>query len=152
VAIFPAKSGRLGFLSLGSYLVPKQLQIPQGKKMNENSGEEFAAIIDELLNILHQPVLPPDHPDAPAQKLEKREAQAALDDIRTRLLPPVTRLALARLHELIALPLLPHDDPNSADLAEVKRKARITLLKWNAHYGPGGPYEALSPTREDDGG
>jgi hypothetical protein len=80
------------------------------------------------------------------------EAQAVLDDIRTRLLPPLTQRALIKLHELIALPLPQRDDPNAAGLAEVKRKARITLLKWNAHYGPGGPYEARRPAQDDGKG
>jgi hypothetical protein len=108
--------------------------------MDETAPEEFSAIFDELLNILAQPVLPSDHPGAAAQQLEKSEAQAVLGDIRRRLLPPLTKRALSKLHELVDPPSLPHDHP--VDLDEVKRSARITLLKWNAHYGPGGPYEA----------
>jgi hypothetical protein len=120
---------------------PGTSKLLEDKKMNEDAGEELGAIIDELLDILHQPVLPLNHPDAAAQRLEKREAQVLLNNIGMRL-RPVTRLALAGLYELIDL-------PNCVELAEVKRRARITLLKWNAHYGPGGPYEAINPARDD---
>jgi hypothetical protein len=58
----------------------------------------------------------------------------------------LTKVALAKLRELIDLPSLPHDDPNAASLREVKRKGRLTLRLWNAHYGASGPHEALRRT------
>jgi hypothetical protein len=117
--------------------------------INENPGEGLTLIVDELLSILDQPALPPDHPDAPAQRLEKSKAQAELDDVRTRHLTPLTERALTKLQELIDLPSLPHDSPNAAVLDELKRKARVTLLLWNAQYGHGGPYAGPSPTRDE---
>jgi hypothetical protein len=63
-----------------------------------------------------------------------------------RLPADLTNVALAKLQELIDLPSLPHDDPNAAYLHKVKRKARRIL---HAHYDPGGPYEAFSPTQDD---
>ena len=62
-----------------------------------------------------------------------------------RLPAGLTNVALAKLHELIDLPSVPHDDPQAAQLQEVKRKARRILRLWNA----GGPYEAFSPTQDD---
>jgi hypothetical protein len=50
-------------MSSNYYPIPNDSK--QEEKMNETAGEELSAIIDELLNILHQPALPSGHPGAP---------------------------------------------------------------------------------------
>jgi hypothetical protein len=98
-------------------------------------NEALALSLGDIESILVEPVLPLDHPDAAAQSLAKRAAQAAMDN--------VTRSALKRAQEIISQPPLPAGHPDAAVQAEIKRAIQILLLRWNAHYAPGGPYEGL---------
>jgi hypothetical protein len=100
----------------------------------------FELMVDELQAIIDQPALPADHPNAASHQLEKKAAQAMMDDVHERLQGAVP-LALKRVQELIDLRPLPPDDPHAASLQDLKRSAQTTLLYWNAHYGPGGLYE-----------
>src|SRR5713101_2507147 len=117
----------------------------------KENPESLLLIVDEIQGILDQPPLPPGHPDAGAQRLAKRRAQATMDHIDKRVSAELLPLALKALREIIDMAPLPADHPAAAALQEEKRKARILLLRWNAHYGPGGPYEGLGPKKGGDG-
>jgi hypothetical protein len=101
------------------------------------AAETLPMFVEEFQEILNQPALPPDHRDAEAQRRQKASAQANLDQILT--------LLLKWSQQIIDTPPLPPDHPHAAMLQEEKRRAQTTLLHWNAHYGPGGPYEGLGP-------
>jgi hypothetical protein len=102
----------------------------------------FELMVDELQAIIDRPPLPADHPNAALRQLEKKAAQAMMDEVQARLQRAVP-LALKRVQEIIDLRPLPPDDPHAASLRDLKRSARTTLLYWNAHYGPGGLFEEL---------
>jgi hypothetical protein len=61
-------------------------------------------------------------------------------------------LIVDHFEAIIDQPLLPPDHPDAAALQEEKRRAQTTLLHWNAHYGPGGPYEGLGPKDDESRG
>jgi hypothetical protein len=105
-------------------------------------------IFDELQSILNQPPLPTDHPNAAAQRAAKSRARATLENIQAGL-TELQRLAIKRAQEIIDTPPLPNEHPGAAALEHAKRTARTSLLFWNAHYGPGGPYEGLGPLTGD---
>ena len=113
--------------------------------------EALPLLLDQLRSIRDQPPLPPDHPDAAAQKGAKSRARAALDHIEAQISEHMP-LVLKTLREMVNKPSpLPPDHPHAAMIQEEKRKAQILLLLWNAHYGPGGPFEGLGPVQDDDG-
>jgi hypothetical protein len=106
-------------------------------------------IFDELLTILEEPALPDSHPGAAAQREAKRTALAAIDKYRARL-SEASALRIRRLREIIDMPALPLDHPRAAETEEIRRAARITLMHWATHYGPGGHLEGLGPMPEDE--
>ena len=60
----------------------------------------------------------------------------------------LTKLALAKLHELIDLPPLPREAMHAAELEAIKRKARLMLRLWHAHDGVCRPDEAFRPPQD----
>jgi hypothetical protein len=97
-------------------------------------------LVEEIARVLDAPWLPAGHPDALEQVWEKIEAQAALDQLR-RDLPGLTRICRKELEKLLDAWPSSLDHLGAAQRTKLKRRARITLLLHDAHYGPGGPYE-----------
>jgi hypothetical protein len=108
--------------------------------IRRNPGVGLPLLVEEITRVLDAPWLPRGHPDALEQVWEKVEAQAALDQLR-RDLPALTRICRKELEKLLDAWPSSLNHLGEAQQLELKQSARITLLFYDAHYGPGGPYE-----------
>jgi hypothetical protein len=116
-------------------------------RIKENPAQGVALLFDEIKRVLDEPRLPRWHPDAPGQLRDKADAEAALV-LLERKMRPLAKLCHQEILKLVdaQLPLL-----SDSTRKELKRWAQIMLLFYDAHYGPGGPYQAFGSEGEDNG-
>ena len=111
--------------------------------IRRNPGVGLQFLVEEIMRVLEAPWLPCEHPRALEQVREKIEAQAALAQLR-RDLPRLTRICRKELEKLLDAWPPSLDHLGEVQRTELKRQARIKLLTYDAHYGPGGPYERFA--------
>jgi hypothetical protein len=122
-----------------------QIRKSVADRIKENPAQGLPLLFDEIKRVLDEPWLPRWHPDAPGQLRDKVDAEAALVLLESRM-RPLAKLCRQEILKLIDAPLPLLSDSRRKEL---KRWAQIILLFYNAHYGPGGPYEALRSEGEE---
>jgi hypothetical protein len=122
-----------------------QIRKSVADRIKENPAQGLPLLFDEIKRVLDEPRLPRWHPDAPGQFRDKADAEAALI-LLEREMRPLTKLCRQEILKLVdaSLPLL-----TDSTRKELKRWAAIMLLFYDAHYGPGGPYEAFRSEGEE---
>jgi hypothetical protein len=114
-------------------------------RIKESPAQGLPLLFDEIKRVLDEPRLPRWHPDAPGQLRDRADAEAALDLLR-RHLRPLANICHQEILKLVDAPLPLLSDSRRKEL---KRWAQIMLLFYDAHYGPGGPYEAFRSECEE---
>ena len=122
-----------------------QIRKSVADRIKENPARGLALLFDEIERVLDAPGLPRWHPDASRQLRDKADAEAALNLLRTYL-RPLADICHQEILKLIDAPLPLLSDSTRKEL---KRWAQIMLLFYDAHYGPGGPYEAFRSEGEE---
>jgi hypothetical protein len=122
-----------------------QIRKSVADRIKENPAQGLLLLFDEIKRVLDEPPLPRWHPDAPGQLRDRADAEAALDLLR-RQMRPLTKICHREILKLVDAPLPLLSDSTRKEL---KRWAQIMLLFYDAHYGPGGPYEAFKSEVEE---
>ena len=123
-----------------STLSSRQRRTALEATIRRNPGVGLQLLVEEITRVLDAPWLPCGHPGALEQVWEKVEAQAALDQLQ-RDLSNLSRICRKELEKLLDTWPSSLDHLGEAQRLELKQQARIALLVYDAHYGPGGPYE-----------
>jgi hypothetical protein len=116
-----------------------QIRKSVADRTKENPAQGLPLLFDEIKRVLDTPGLPRWHPDASRQLRDKADAEAALVLIE-RKMRPLAKLCRQEILKLVDAPLPLLGDSTRKEL---KRWAQIMLLFYDAHYGPGGPYQAF---------
>jgi hypothetical protein len=122
-----------------------QIRKPLAERIMQSPVEErLRLLVDEILRVRDEPSLPRRHPNAAKQLQAKAEATAALE-LFGRKMQPLMKTCHQELLALqdAKLPLL-----GASARAELKRWGRTMLLFYDAHWGPGGPYEGQNEENE----
>jgi hypothetical protein len=122
-----------------------QIRKPVADRIKENPAQGLPLLLDEIKRVLDEPRLPRWHPDASRQLRDKADVEAALDLLQ-RHMRPLTKICYREILKLADAPLPLLSDSTRKEL---KRWAQIMLLFYDAHYGPGGPYEAFRSEGEE---
>ena len=122
-----------------------QIRKSVADRIKENPAQGLPLLFDEIKRVLDEPRLPRWHPDAPGQLRDKADAKAALV-LLERTMRPLAKLCREEILKLVDAPLPLLSDSTRK---EFKRWAQIMLLFYDAHYGRGGPYEALRSECEE---
>jgi hypothetical protein len=114
-------------------------------RIKENPAQGLPLLLNEIKRVLDEPRLPRWHPDAPGQLRDKADAEAA-QVLLERTMRPLANICHQEILNLVDAPLPLLSDSSRKEL---KRWAQIMLLFYDAHYGPGGPYEAFRSEAEE---
>jgi hypothetical protein len=106
--------------------------------------ERLRLLVDEILRVRDEPLLPRQHRDAVKQLEAKAAAQAVLDRLRK----DTSSLVTVCRRELLTLIDAPLAHLSKSTRLELKQSARIALLLHSALYGAGGSYESLNEEDE----
>jgi hypothetical protein len=122
-----------------------QIRKSVADRIKENPAQGLSFLFGEIKRVFDEPRLPRWHPHALGQLRDKADAEAALDLLRSHL-RPLADICHQEILKLVDAPLPLLSDSTRKEL---KRWARVMLLFYNAHHGPGGPYEALRSEGEE---
>jgi hypothetical protein len=122
-----------------------QIRKSVADRIKENPAQGLPLLLNEIKRVLDEPRLPRWHPDAPGQLRDKADAEAA-QVLLERTMRPLANICHQEILNLVDAPLPLLSDSSRKEL---KRWAQIMLLFYDAHYGPGGPYEAFRSEGEE---